>query len=107
MHSGDIGRFDADGFLYFMDRKADYMRRRGENVSAYELEEVFIRHPAIADVAVLAVPSPVTEDDIMVDGQVAGGVDPHRGRAVPLVARRDPLLRAAALHRVPRRVAPQ
>ena len=33
MHSGDIGRLDADRFLYFMDRKADYMRRRGENVS--------------------------------------------------------------------------
>jgi carnitine-CoA ligase len=73
MHSGDIGRFDADGFLYFMDRKADYMRRRGENVSSYELEEVFIRHPAVADVAVFAVPSPVTEDDIMVAVEVVEG----------------------------------
>lgn len=75
MHSGDIGRIDADGFLYFMDRKADYMRRRGENVSSYELEEVFIRHPAIADVAVYAVPSPVTEDDIMVAVELAEGAD--------------------------------
>ncbi len=73
MHSGDIGRFDADGFLYFMDRKADYMRRRGENVSTFELEEVFIRHPEIADVAVFAVPSPVTEDDIMVAVEVVEG----------------------------------
>ena len=73
MHSGDIGRFDADGFLYFMDRKADYMRRRGENVSSYELEEVFIRHPDVADVAVYAVPSPVTEDDIMVAVELVEG----------------------------------
>jgi carnitine-CoA ligase len=73
MHSGDIGRLDADRFLYFMDRKADYMRRRGENVSTYEIEEVFIRHPAVADVAVFAVPSPVTEDDIMVAVELAEG----------------------------------
>jgi crotonobetaine/carnitine-CoA ligase len=73
VHSGDIGRFDADGFLYFMDRKADYMRRRGENVSSYELEEVFIRHPDVADVAVYAVPSPVTEDDIMVAVELVDG----------------------------------
>jgi len=73
MHSGDIGRMDADGFLYFMDRKADYMRRRGENVSSYELEEIFIRHPDIADVAVFAVPSPMTEDDIMVTVEVVEG----------------------------------
>ena len=73
MHSGDIGRIDADGFLYFMDRKADYMRRRGENVSSYELEEIFIRHAAVADVAVFAVPSPMTEDDIMVAVELAEG----------------------------------
>jgi crotonobetaine/carnitine-CoA ligase len=73
MHSGDIGRMDADGYLYFMDRKADYMRRRGENVSSYELEEVVMRHDAVADVAVYAVPSPLTEDDIMVAVELAAG----------------------------------
>jgi crotonobetaine/carnitine-CoA ligase len=73
MHSGDIGRVDADGYLYFMDRKADYMRRRGENVSSYELEEVVTRHPAVADVAVYAVPSPLTEDDIMIAVELASG----------------------------------
>ena len=65
-HTGDYGRIDADGFLYFLDRKADYMRRRGENVSSYEVETTFAQHPAVADVAVYAVPSPVSEDDIMV-----------------------------------------
>lgn len=65
-HLGDIGRFDEDGYLYFLDRKADYLRRRGENVSTYELEQVYTKHPEVADVAVHAVPSPLGEDDIKV-----------------------------------------
>jgi carnitine-CoA ligase len=65
-HTGDYGKVDEDGYLYFLDRKADYMRRRGENVSSYELEVVFAKHPAVADVAVHAVPSPQLEDDIKV-----------------------------------------
>ena len=73
MHSGDIGSIDDDRYLYFLDRKADYMRRRGENVSSYELEEVVMRHPAVADVAVYAVPSPLTEDDIMVAVELSAG----------------------------------
>lgn len=63
-HTGDNGRFDADGFLYFVDRKKDSMRRRGENVSSVEVEQALLDHPAIAAIAVHAVPSEVTEDDI-------------------------------------------
>jgi crotonobetaine/carnitine-CoA ligase len=40
-HTGDIGRIDADGYLFFVDRKADYLRRRGENISSWEVEKVF------------------------------------------------------------------
>jgi crotonobetaine/carnitine-CoA ligase len=65
-HSGDYGKVDEDGYLYFLDRKADYMRRRGENVSSYELEVVYAKHPAVQDVAVHAVPSEQLEDDIKV-----------------------------------------
>jgi crotonobetaine/carnitine-CoA ligase len=65
-HTGDIGRFDADGNLWFVDRKHDYLRRRGENISSQELEATFLDHPAIAQVAVHAVPSPMTEDDVKV-----------------------------------------
>ena len=65
-HTGDYGKMDEDGYLYFLDRKADYMRRRGENISSYELEVVFAKHPAVADLAVHAVPSPQLEDDIKV-----------------------------------------
>jgi len=72
-HSGDYGKVDEDGYLYFLDRKADYMRRRGENVSSYELEVVYAKHPAVRDVAVHAVPSEQLEDDIKVTLELREG----------------------------------
>ena len=66
LHTGDIGRFDEDGYFFFMDRKKDYLRRRGENISSFEMETTFQSHPAIMDVAVHAVPSSVGEDDVKV-----------------------------------------
>ena len=65
-HTGDIGRIDEDGYLYFVDRKADYLRRRGENISSFEVERIVVQHPALADVAVHAVPSQLTEDDLKI-----------------------------------------
>lgn len=64
-HTGDIGKFDAEGFFYFVDRKKDYLRRRGENISSLEIEHAFRRHPAIVDVAVHAVLTDA-EDDVKV-----------------------------------------
>ncbi|UIX29365.1 AMP-binding protein [Streptomyces sp. GQFP] len=63
-HTGDNARFDEDGFLHFVDRKKDCMRRRGENVSSMELEAAIQRHPLVAAVAVHAVPSALGEDEI-------------------------------------------
>ncbi len=65
-HTGDIGRIDSDGYLYFVDRKADYLRRRGENISSYEVERILMGQGELADVAVHAVPSPLTEDDLKI-----------------------------------------
>lgn len=65
-HSGDIGRFDEEGFFYFVDRKKDYLRRRGENISSFEMESAFAIHPDIEEVAVHAVPSERGEDDVKV-----------------------------------------
>lgn len=65
-HTGDIGKFDEDGFFYFVDRKKDYLRRRGENISSFEVESSFRRHPAIEDVAAHAVLSDLTEDELKV-----------------------------------------
>lgn len=63
LHTGDIGRFDEDGFLFFVDRKKDYLRRRGENISSFELENTFKKHPDVKDVAVHAVFAE-TEDEV-------------------------------------------
>jgi crotonobetaine/carnitine-CoA ligase len=63
-HTGDYGRADAEGFITFVDRKKDALRRRGENVSSQELERAIGGHPKIVEAAVHAVPSPMTEDDI-------------------------------------------
>lgn len=63
-HTGDLVRQHADGFLSFVDRKKDSMRRRGENISSIELEAAIARHPKISAVAVHAVPSRLGEDDV-------------------------------------------
>lgn len=73
LHSGDIGKIDADGYFYFTDRKKDYLRRRGENISSFEMESAFAAHPDIADVAVHAVFSPVGEDDVKVTAVLKPG----------------------------------
>jgi crotonobetaine/carnitine-CoA ligase len=69
-HTGDVGRIDEDDYLYFVDRKADYLRRRGENISSFEIERVLMSHGALADVAVHAVPSELTEDDLKVTATI-------------------------------------
>jgi len=56
--SGDIGRFDADGFLYIVDRKKDMIVTGGENVASREVEEALLAHPALAEVAVVGLPHP-------------------------------------------------
>ena len=63
-HTGDLGYLDADGYLHFIGRKKDAIRRRGENISAYEVEEVLNQHPDIIDCAVIGVPSEYTEEEV-------------------------------------------
>ena len=63
-HTGDIGRFDEDGWFYFVDRKKDYLRRGGENISSFEMEVALMRSGQVAEVAVHAVPSGLSEDDV-------------------------------------------
>lgn len=65
-HTGDLGTMTEDGDVIYLDRKKDAIRRRGENISSFELEEALQRHPAIAEATAFAVPSEVTEDEVMV-----------------------------------------
>ena len=57
-HSGDLGVFDNDGYLYVVDRKKDMIKTGGENVASREVEEVLYSHPEIAEAAVIGLPDP-------------------------------------------------
>jgi crotonobetaine/carnitine-CoA ligase len=66
LHTGDRGWLDEDGYLYFVDRKKEAIRRRGENISAYEVEMLIARHPSVLEVAAVPVASELSEDEVMV-----------------------------------------
>lgn len=74
-HTGDLCRVDADDFLFFVDRKKDYLRRRGENISSFELEKTFLGHESVHDVAVHAVASDLGEDDVKVTAVLEDDAD--------------------------------
>ncbi len=65
-HTGDRGYFDKDGFLYFVDRKKDCIRRRGENISSFEVEKIVNTHPAVLESAAVGVPSELGEEEIKI-----------------------------------------
>lgn len=65
-HTGDLARRDRDGYYYFVSRLKDLIRRRGENISAFDLEQTLLTHPDILEVAAYGVPSELTEEDVMV-----------------------------------------
>ena len=64
-HTGDRGRMDAEGRCFFVDRMKDAIRRRGENISSWEVEKVIDAHDAVAESAVLGVPSELTEEEVL------------------------------------------
>lgn len=72
-HSGDLGRLDDDGYVYFVGREAHWIRRRGENVSAFEVEKAITAHDAIQDCAAVGVPSELGEEDIKAYVQLVEG----------------------------------
>lgn len=63
-HTGDRGYLDGDGFLFFVDRKKDAIRRRGENISAHEVEMIATGHPDVAEAAAFPVKSEMSEDEV-------------------------------------------
>lgn len=65
-HSGDLVRIDEDGYFYFVDRKKFMIRVAGENVSAFEVEDVVNSYPAVAQSAAIPVPDPLREEEIKV-----------------------------------------
>jgi crotonobetaine/carnitine-CoA ligase len=65
-HTGDLAKKDKDGYFYFVDRKKDALRRRGENISSFEVERAVNSHPNVLESAAVAVPSEVGEDEVKI-----------------------------------------
>jgi crotonobetaine/carnitine-CoA ligase len=75
LRTGDLGSFDGEGFLYYAGRRKDSFRRRGENISAFEVERVFQEHPDVAECAVIGVDNDIGDQDVklivrLVDGRL-------------------------------------
>lgn len=64
LYTGDLGYLDEEGFLYFLDRKKDVVRRGDENISSEEVERVLNSHPLIAESAVVGVPDPIRQEEV-------------------------------------------
>lgn len=89
-HTGDKFRVNEDGEYEFLDRMKDALRRRGENVSSLELEEAILRHPAVAECAVVAVPAEEGEDEILLVAVCKDGVQASAQEIIDDVATRVP-----------------
>lgn len=74
-HTGDLGSMDDDGYFYFVDRKKDALRRRGENISSYELEAALCKFPGVQEVAAVAASSDLGEDEVLVVFEVMNGYE--------------------------------
>jgi len=79
-HTGDRVVRDADGYFRFIDRMKDAIRRRSENISSYEVEQVLLSHPDVAEAAAFPVGSELAEDEVM------AAVVLRDGRALPPAA---------------------
>lgn len=73
LHTGDIARIDAEGFVYILDRAKDIVIRGGENVYCVEVEDVLYSHPAVMDAAVIGIPHRVLGEEVGAIVQVAPG----------------------------------
>ncbi len=92
LHTGDLGRMDENGYVYFMDRVKDYIRRRGENISSMEVERQVSAHPNVKEVAAIGVPAgedASSEDEIMIVC-IAEGAKPDMVEFTQFMADRMP-----------------
>jgi crotonobetaine/carnitine-CoA ligase len=108
--TGDLARREADGFFYFVARRKDIIRRRGENLSGAELDRLVGASPLVAEVAVIAVPSDLGEDEVLAvvvpaPNASAAAIVAFLGELPPLVRPRYLVLRDRLPHTATHRVA--
>jgi len=83
-HTGDAVRRGADGQLHFVDRLKNIIRRAGENIAALEVEAALAGHPAVAQIAVIAVPDAVRDEEVMACVVLNPGTRPERDTALSI-----------------------
>ena len=98
LRTGDLLKRDADGFYYFVDRKKDIIRRRGENISSVEVERVISEHPDVQQAAVVGIPSELTDEEVLLF------VIPRDGASVDPAALLDWASKKLAKFKIPRYV---
>jgi carnitine-CoA ligase len=76
LHTGDLGRRDAAGYLYFVGRIKDVIRRAGENIAAAEVETVLRSHPGVLEVAAVPVPDELLGEEVKVHILLGNGLTP-------------------------------
>jgi acyl-CoA synthetase (AMP-forming)/AMP-acid ligase II len=76
VHTGDLGYFDEDGYLYLVDRKKDMINRGGYNVYSIEVESALYEHPDVVEAAVVGVPHDVLGQDVCAVVRVRAGAEP-------------------------------
>jgi carnitine-CoA ligase len=76
LYTGDLGRQDDEGFFYFLGRKKDSLRRRGENISAWEVENVVNSHPSVEESALIGVKNEFSDEDLKIFLKLKPGA-PH------------------------------
>ncbi len=89
-HTGDLLRKDDEGWYYFVDRRKDAMRRRGENISSHEVEMEIFKHSAIREVAAYAVQSEIAEDEVMICVSFAPGQTLDHAELIEFIIPRMP-----------------
>ena len=89
-HTGDAFRRDADGYFYFVDRVKDAIRRRGENISSFEVESDVTAYPDVREAAVIGVPSEYSEDEVMAVIAPVPGAEIDRVLLIEFLAARMP-----------------
>jgi acyl-CoA synthetase (AMP-forming)/AMP-acid ligase II len=83
-HTGDALRRGEDGQLHFVDRRKNIIRRAGENIAALEVEAALADHPAVAQVAVLAAPDPVRDEEVLACIVISSASSPSRETAISI-----------------------
>jgi crotonobetaine/carnitine-CoA ligase len=86
LFTGDIAWRDAEGDLFFVGRRTDSMRVRGENVSAWEIERVFSQHPEVSSVAAVGVKSEIGEQEVLLYVQCADSSAENLARLAPALS---------------------